>query len=177
MLYTHARRRARRNAQGEYVPLAEQDVRLWDDEMLAQADALLHRASACRRIGRYQLEAALQSAHVERCMRRRADWAAEVQLYDALYALTGSPVVALNRALAVAELAGPEAAVAMVRELSGDQRLAAYQPYWAARAALYARVGDVAEALHAYELAIGLARDPAVRRFLQRRQRALGDKT
>jgi RNA polymerase sigma-70 factor (ECF subfamily) len=177
MLYTHARRRARRNAQGEYVPLAEQDVRLWDEEMLAQADALLHRASACRRIGRYQLEAALQSAHVERCMRRRADWAAEVQLYDALYALTGSPVVALNRALAVAELAGPEAAVAMVRELSGDQRLAAYQPYWAARAALYARVGDVAEALHAYELAIGLARDPAVRRFLQRRQRALGDKT
>ena len=177
MLYTHARWRARRNAQGEYVPLAEQDVRLWDEELLAQADTLLHRASAFTCIGRYQLEAALQSAHVERCMRRRADWAAEVQLYDALYALTGSPVVALNRALAVAELAGPEAAVAMVEELSGDPRLAEYQPYWAARAALFARVGDVAEALHAYGLAIGLARDPAVRSFLQRRQRALLGKT
>ena len=93
-----------------------------------------------------------------------------MQLYDALYALTRSPVVALNRALALAEVEGIEAAIAVMRELGGDKRLADYQPYWAARAALFARIGDRREAMHAYEMAIGLARDPAVRRFLQRRQ-------
>ncbi|MFK2891955.1 RNA polymerase subunit sigma-70 [Dyella flagellata] len=170
MLYAEARRGARRNAQGEYVPLAEQDVRLWDARMVDEAEALLRRASTLKHIGRYQLEAALQSAHVERRRSGRNDWAPEVQLYDALHALTGSPVVALNRALAVAELEGVEAAVAILRGLSEDRRLADYQPYWAARAALFARVGDLHEALHAYDMAIGLARDPAVRRFLQRRQ-------
>lgn len=170
MLYTEARRRARRSAEGEYVPLAEQDTRLWDAGMIDEAEALLQRASTMGRIGRYQLEAALQSAHVERQRSGRADWTPEVRLYDALYALTHSPVVALNRALAVAEWKGPEAAVAIIRVLSDDKRLAGYQPYWAARAALFARVGDERETLHAYGMAIGLAHDPAVRRFLQRRQ-------
>lgn len=170
MRYTEARRRARRSAEGEYVPLAEQDTRLWDAGMIDEAEALLQRASTFGRIGRYQLEAALQSAHVERQRSGRGDWTPEVQLYDALYALTYSPVVALNRALAVAELEGPEAAVAILRVLSDDKRLAEYQPYWAARAALFARIGDECETLHAYEMAIGLAHDPAVRRFLQRRQ-------
>ncbi|WP_230473832.1 RNA polymerase sigma factor [Dyella choica] len=176
MLYTEARRGARRNAQGEYVPLAEQDTLLWEAGMIDEAEALLRRASAFRRIGRYQLEAALQSAHVERRRSGRNDWTPEVQLYDALHALTGSPVVALNRALAVAELEGPEAAIAIIRSLSEDRRMADYQSYWAARAALFARVGDVREALHAYDMAIGLARDPAVRHFLQRQQSILETK-
>jgi RNA polymerase sigma-70 factor (ECF subfamily) len=170
MLYTEARRRARRSAEGEYVPLAEQDARLWDVGMIAEAESWLQRAGTLGRIGRYQLEAALQSAHIERQRSGRSDWTPEVQLYDALYALTHSPVVALNRALAVAELEGPEAAMAIIQVLSDDKRLAAYQPYWAARAALFARIGDACETLHAYEMAIGLAHDPAVRRFLQRRQ-------
>jgi RNA polymerase sigma-70 factor (ECF subfamily) len=170
MLYTEARRRARRSKDGEYVPLAEQDTRLWDSGMIDEAETLLQRASTFGRIGRYQLEAALQSAHIERQRSGRGDWSPEVQLYDALYALTHSPVVALNRALAVAELEGPEAAMAIIRMLSGDKRLADYQPYWAARAALCARIGEEHETLHAYEMAIGLAHDPAVRRFLQRRQ-------
>lgn len=170
MLYTEARRRARRNAQGEYVPFAEQDMGLWDAAMIDEAEALLQRAGSFGRIGRYQLEAALQSAHIERRRSGRSDWTAEVQLYDALYALTGSPVIALNRALAMAEVQGVEAGIAVIRELSKDKRLAEYQPYWAARAALFARMGDEREALHAYDMAIGLARDPAVRRFLQRRQ-------
>lgn len=170
MLLAEARRRARRNAQGEYVPLAEQDTNLWDAAMIDGAETLLHRASAMGHIGRYQLEAALQSAHIERCRSGRTDWTPEVQLYDALYALTGSPVVALNRALAIAQRQGADAAIAIVRALSGDSRLADYQPYWAARAALFARAGDEREAMHAYDMAIGLARDPAVRRFLQRRQ-------
>ena len=174
MLYTEARRRARRSAQGEYVPLAKQDVRQWDAVMIEEAEALLQRASMLGRIGRYQLEAALQSAHIERRRSGRRDWTPEVQLYDALYALTHSPVVALNRALAVAERDGSAAAIAIIRDLAGDQRLAEYQPYWAARAALFARAGDQAEAMHAYDMAIGLARDPAVRRFLQRQRDAVG---
>jgi RNA polymerase sigma-70 factor (ECF subfamily) len=170
MLHAEARRHARRNAHGEYVPLAEQDVRLWDAGMIDEAEALLRRASAFRRIGRYQLEAALQSAHVERRRSGRTDWTPEMQLYDALHALTGSPVVALNRALVMAEWEGPAAAAEIIRDLAKDKRLAGYQPYWAARAALLARVGDIRDALHAYDVAIGLARDPAARRFLQRKQ-------
>jgi RNA polymerase sigma-70 factor (ECF subfamily) len=124
-------------------------------------------------IGRYQLEAALQSAHVARRREGRADWSAVVVLYDALLALTSSPVVALNRALAVAEVEGPASALALVEELGGDARLAQYQPYWVARAELLARTGATREAHQAYDVAVGLERDPAVRRFLQRRQAAL----
>jgi RNA polymerase sigma-70 factor (ECF subfamily) len=96
-----------------------------------------------------------------------------VQLYDALFALAGSPVVALNRALAIAELEGPEAGLRTMPEVAGDPRLAEYQPYWAARAELLARAGVYEEARRAYELAIGLEHDPAVRRFLDRRQASL----
>jgi predicted RNA polymerase sigma factor len=175
MLYAQARQRARRNVRGEYVPLAEQDICLWDASTIDEAEALLQRAAAFRRIGRYQLEAALQSAHIERRRSGRGDWTAEVQLYGALLALTGSPVVALNRALAVAELDGPKVALAILEDLSSDKRLVDYQPYWAALADLLARVGQNQRAHHAYEIAIGLTRDAAVRRFLQDRQAALAD--
>jgi predicted RNA polymerase sigma factor len=98
MLHAEARRGARRNGGGDYVPLAEQDSALWDCQMIDEAEALLRRASALGAIGRYQLEGALQSAHVHRCRTGQANWAAVVQLYDALLALTSSPVVAINRA-------------------------------------------------------------------------------
>jgi RNA polymerase sigma-70 factor (ECF subfamily) len=173
MLHAEARRRARRSTEGDYVPLAEQDVALWDAAMIDEAEALLVRASASGRIGRYQLEAALQSAHVERRRSGRSDWTPEVRIYDALLALSGSPVVALNRALAIAELQGPRAALDIVDALAADGRLADYQPYWAARAALLARTGAWPEARDAFDIAIGLATDPAVRRFLQGRQAAL----
>ncbi|MGH7493323.1 MAG: RNA polymerase sigma factor [bacterium] len=173
MLHAEARRRARRNGDGEYVPLAEQEPVLWDWQMIAEAEALLRRACALGAIGRYQLEAALQSAHVHRRRTGHANWDAVVQLYDALSALTGSPVVAINRALAIAELQGAGAALEAMQVLAADVRLAEYQPYWAARAELLAKTGAHGEARHAYEIAIGLERDPAVRRFLQRRQSAL----
>jgi predicted RNA polymerase sigma factor len=175
MLHAHARRRARRTADGEYVPLAEQDPALWDARMIAAAEALLRRAGALGAIGRYQLEGALQSAHVHRCRTGCANWAEVVSLYDALSALAGSPVVAINRALAIAELHGAAAALAAMPEVAADARLAEYQPYWAARAELLARAGTSDEARRAYEIAIGLERDGAVRRFLQRRQAALAD--
>ena len=141
--------------------------------MIDEAEALLRRASALRSIGRYQLESALQSAHVYRRRTGHANWAAVVQLYDALSALTGSPVVAINRALAIAELQGASSALQAMEKVAADVRLTEYQPYWAARAELLAKTGALSEARRAYENAIGLERDPAVRRFLQRRQSAL----
>ena len=91
----------------------------------------------------------------------------------ALFALVGSPVVAINRALAIAEVHGAGAALDALQELAADGRLAEYQPYWAARAELLAKTGEHAEARHAYEIAIGLERDASVRRFLRLRQSAL----
>jgi predicted RNA polymerase sigma factor len=174
MFHVEARRPARRNASGEYVPLAEQNMELWNIEMITTAEALLLRASALAAIGRYQLEGALQSAHVHRRRSGQANWAAVVQIYDALMELSGSPVVAINRALALAEVDGAAAGLESLERLNGDARLTEYQPFWAARAELLARTGAATDARHAYEVAIGLERDPAVRRFLQQRQAALG---
>jgi RNA polymerase sigma-70 factor (ECF subfamily) len=173
MLHAEARRPARRNAQGDYIPLAEQDPALWDTQMIDEAEALLHRASDLGSIGRYQLEAALQSAHVHRRRTGQSNWEQVVQLYDALFALVASPVVAINRALAIAELHGPSAALDALQEVAADARIAEYQPYWAARAELLAKTSAHDEARQAYEIAIGLESDPAVRRFLQQRQSAL----
>jgi predicted RNA polymerase sigma factor len=173
MLHAEARRPARRNPNGDYVPLAEQNPALWDQQMIDEAEAALHRASNLRAIGRYQLEGALQSAHIHRCRTGQANWAEVVQLYDALFALVASPVVAINRALAIAELHGPSAALDSMQSIATDPRIAEYQPYWAARAELLAKAGAHDEARQAYEIAIGLERDPSVRRFLQQRQSVL----
>jgi RNA polymerase sigma-70 factor (ECF subfamily) len=173
MLHAEARRGARRDASGEFVPLAEQDPVLWDEGLMEEAEALLFRASGMGATGRYQLEAALQSAHVVRRRTGRADWPAIERLYDALLALTGSPVVAINRAVAIGETHGAEAGLAALAALEGDPRLAQYQPYWAARAELLACAGEVDAADLAYEQAIGLEPEPAVRRFLQRRREQL----
>jgi RNA polymerase sigma-70 factor (ECF subfamily) len=173
MLYVEARRAARRDARGDYVPLGEQNVRQWESGLIAEAEALLHAASAKGAIGRYQLEAAIQSAHVVRRLTGRADWTAIERLYEALSALTRSPVVALNRAIAIAETQGPSAGLAVLDMLAADPRLTDYQPYWAARAGLLDRCGAADQADRAYELAIGLESDPAVRRFLQRQRDSL----
>ena len=175
MLHAEARRGARRNAAGDYVPLAEQDPALWDENLIAEAETLLTAASRMGAIDRYQLEAAVQSAHAVRRSTGRADWAAIKRLYDALEQITGSPVVAINRAIAMAETDGPAAGLAALATLEGDGRLSQYQPYWAARAALLASAGDIDAADVAYEQAIGLERDPAVRRFLQHRRAAMRD--
>jgi RNA polymerase sigma-70 factor, ECF subfamily len=173
MLYAEARRDARRTAEGEYVPLAEQDPARWNSALIVEAEALLRRATALGALGRYQLESALQSAHVERRYTGQQNGTAVVQLYDALLAITGSPVVAINRAMALAEGQGARTALQALPAVDGDARLAEYQPYWAARAELLARTGAADDARRAYDLAIGLERDPAVRRFLQRRRTGL----
>jgi RNA polymerase sigma-70 factor, ECF subfamily len=172
MLHADARRRARRSDEGDYVPLAEQEVARWDLQMIDEAEALLLRAQAFGVIGRYQLEAAVQSAHVHRRLTGHASWEALLRIYDALFTITNSPVVAINRALVVAELQGAQAALEAMPDPTCDARLVEYQPYWAARAELLANIGAYEDARHAYEIAIGLERDPAVRRFLERRRAA-----
>ena len=170
MLHAEARRVARRDAAGGYVPLSVQDPRQWDTGLIREAEALLLRASAAGRFGRFQLEAAVQSAHAARRLTRRTDWAAIIALYDALLAETGSPVVAINRAAAIGESRGAAAGLTALDGLADDRRLAEYQPYWAARAVLLARTGQADAADHAFERAIGLESTPAVRRFLQQQR-------
>jgi RNA polymerase sigma-70 factor, ECF subfamily len=172
MLYAGARRAARRSPAGGYVPLSEQNPALWDAVALDEAEQLLHRAGRHRRIGRFQLEAAVQSAHAARRFSGRTDWPAILELYDGLAELTGSPVVAVNRAVALGMTAGPTAGLAALDELARDPRLASYQPYWAARADLLARLGWRAMANAAYARAVELEPDPAVRHFLEQKRDA-----
>ena len=167
MFYAEARRAARRDAAGAYVPLEEQDSTLWDESQIALAEGLLREASRSGPTGRYQLEAAIQSAHTARRLTGQSNWSVVVQLYDHLLVLTGSPVVVLNRAVALAETDGPEAALAAIEPLSADARMLSYQPLWAAKGHLLARAGAHADAAEAYRVAIGLTTDEAVRAYLR----------
>jgi RNA polymerase sigma-70 factor (ECF subfamily) len=173
MLYTGARRAARRDATGAYVPLERQDTTLWDRPMLALAENLMRQANAAGPSGRYQLEAAIQSAHVARRITGVANWQAVVALYDHLLSLTGSPVVVLNRAVARAELDGPRAALSELAALDADQRMLSYQPYWAAKGQLLALAGDVDRAVEALTVAVGLTTDEAVKGHLLERLASL----
>jgi len=173
LLHAESRRKARRSLTGDFIPLAQQDPSLWNADQIEEAESLLHRASTLGVIGRFQLEAAIQSAHADRCRTGKPNWAFIIQLYDGLFALSQSPVVAINRAVAIAEIHGASAGLDVLSSLEADSRLAQYQPYWAARAELLARTGAFAQARHAYEIAIGLERDEAVRRFLDARRSAL----
>lgn len=173
MLYAESRRRARRDAEGEYVPLMQQSTEDWNLAMISEAERLLYRACAAKVLGRFQLEAAIQSAHVERRRTGRSNWPQVVELYDALLACSPSPVAAINRALAIAELDGPQAGLDGLEPLFLDARLGEYQPWWAARADLLARTGRHDAARQAYDVAIGLEKDESVRRFLGRRRSAL----
>jgi RNA polymerase sigma-70 factor (ECF subfamily) len=169
VLHLDARRRARR-VDGRFIPLQEQDATRWQIAMIEEADVLLTQASRARSIGRYQLEAAIQSAHAIRRLKGKPDWPALAKLYDRLFELMGSPVVALNRAVVTAELEGPGSGIAALDRLAADERLNDYQPYWAARADFLARLARADEANEAYLRAIGLESDFAVRAFLERRR-------
>jgi RNA polymerase sigma-70 factor (ECF subfamily) len=119
--------------------LAEQDMTRWDQALIAEAEALLLKAAALERPGRYQIEAAIQSAHVVRRSTGTADWKAIVDLYGVLASMVPSPVVAVNRAVALAQAGHAGHALAALDELADDPRLADYQPYWAARAEILVR--------------------------------------
>jgi len=172
VLHLEARRPARRDADGRFVPLDEQDVGLWRREKLAEAEALLREASKAKRPGRYQFEAAIQSAHATRAWMGEADWDAIVLLYQALAELTGSPVARLNAAAAIARRDGPEKGMSALEALDAGA-LRDYQPYWALMADLCARLGRTEAARAAYDEAMARESDVAVVRFLAERRAAL----
>jgi RNA polymerase sigma-70 factor (ECF subfamily) len=175
MLYAESRRAARRDVAGAYVPLEQQDTSLWDDSLIVVAETLLRDANRAGPSGRYQLEAAIQSAHATRRLAGQDNWHAIVALYDHLLARTHSPVVILNRAVALAERDGPTAALSSLAPLANDKRMQSYQPYWAALGHLRGSDGDNQGAIAALTIAIGLTTDPAVRAYLHGRIGALQD--
>jgi predicted RNA polymerase sigma factor len=171
MLHCEARRPARRNRDGQFVPLSEQDPRTWRTTLIEEAERELATAARHGRPGRFQLEAAIQSVHAERAQTGRTDWAAIAAFYDQLTRLTPSLGAASARAAAHAEAHGAEAGLTLLDQID-TQAVISYQPYWAVRAHLLRQLGHLREAVEAFDRAIGLSEDDAVRSFLlQRRPR------
>jgi len=169
MLHCEARRAARRGPDGRYVPLSEQDPRLWSLPLIEEAESHLAEASKYGRPGRFQLEAAIQSVHAERGRSGRIEWTAIVQFYEQLNRISPTVGRRTGYAAALAEVNGPQAGLEVLDAID-QSAVSAYQPYWAVRAHLLQLLGKGAEAQHAYYRAIGLAEDPAVREFLLRKR-------
>ncbi|MDQ2839712.1 MAG: RNA polymerase subunit sigma-70 [Acidobacteriota bacterium] len=167
MLYCEARREARRTATGEYVPLSEQDVTLWSRAMIAEADWLLRAAGEASRLGRFQLEAAIQSVHTQRAITGETDWAAIAVMYEALALIAPTIGALIGRAAAVGEAHGARAGWTQLQAIPSET-VKSYQPYWALAAHLLKGMGRCGEANTAYDRAIGLCEDGAVRDFLMR---------
>jgi RNA polymerase sigma-70 factor (ECF subfamily) len=169
MLHCEARRAARRRPDGRYVPLSEQDSHQWSLPLIEEAERHLAEASNRGRTGRFQLEAAIQSVHAERARSGRTEWVAIVLFYEQLIRISPTLGTRTGYAAAVAEAVGPEAGLAVLDGLD-PEAVSGYQPYWAARAHLLQRLGKASEAVDAFDRAIGLAEDPAVRQFLLQRR-------
>lgn len=169
MLLHESRRSARSSLSGEVVLLEAQDRSQWDRALIAEGDALVLQALHSRRFGPYTLQAAIAAVHAEAGSAEQTDWAQIVGLYDALLRLNPSPVIALNRAVAVAMHEGPEAGLALIDALLIDGELADYHLAHAACADLNRRLGRVQPARDAYQRALALAQQGADRQFLQMR--------
>jgi RNA polymerase sigma-70 factor (ECF subfamily) len=165
LLLTEARREAR-VLDGQLVPLGEQDRAGWDQALIAEGHDLVRACLAVNRPGRYQILAAINAVHTDATTASDTDWSQVVALYDQLSRLDPSPIVALNRAVAVAELDGPEVALALVDRLP----LTGYHAWHVARAELLRRLGRSAEAKDAYDAAITATENPAERAYLSRRR-------
>ena len=165
MLHCEARRQARRGTDGRYIPLSEQDSHQWSKPLIEEAEHLLAEAASGGRPGRFQLEAAIQSVHAERARTGRTEWVAITMFYEQLVRISPTLGTQTGYAAAVGEAVGAEAGLVA---LDGIDLEAAsnYQPYWAVRAYLLQRLGKASEAAHAFDRAVGLAEDPAVRQFL-----------
>jgi RNA polymerase sigma-70 factor, ECF subfamily len=170
MLLIESRRATRTTPSGGLVLLAEQDRSRWDHGLIAEGQALVRRCLRLGHPGPYQIQAAINAVHSDAPMAAATDWRQILQLYDQLASLAPSPVVALNRAVAVAEIEGPEAALALVDGLG----LSDYYLFHAIRAGLLRRLGRDREAALAYEAAIARARNAAEREFLRRSRDSLG---
>jgi RNA polymerase sigma-70 factor (ECF subfamily) len=169
MLHCEARRPARRGLDGRYVPLLEQHSQHWSLPLIEEAERHLAEASSRGCAGRFQLEAAIQSVHAERARSGRTEWTAIVLFYEQLIRISPTLGTRTGYAAAVGEANGPEAGLAVLDGIDPDD-VSAYQPYWAVRAHLLQRLGKTSEAVDAFDRAIGLAEDPAVRQFLLQRR-------
>ena len=170
MLLVASRRSARTSGAGELTLLPDQDRRLWDRQLIAEGQTIVRQCLRRNRPGPYQLQAAIQAVHADAATAGATDWRQIVALYDRLVALAPSPVVRLNRAVAVAELDGPAAALALVDALEMQD----FHVFHAVRADLLRRLGRTGEAARAYDAAIALAGNAAERAFLERRAASLG---
>jgi RNA polymerase sigma-70 factor (ECF subfamily) len=169
MLLIESRRAARTGSDGSLVPLAEQDRRLWDPGLIAEGQAIVRRCLKRNQPGPYQLQAAINAVHSDAPTAEATDWWQILQLYNQLMAQTPTPIVALNRAVAVAEVEGPDAALTLVDGLDlGDLYL-----FHAIRADLLRRLGRGEEAASAYQAAIARTENLTEREFLQRRMHSL----
>ncbi len=175
MLLHESRRAARTSDTGEVILLEQQDRSRWSRELIAEGTALVERSLASRRIGPYTLQAAISAVHAQAPTAAATDWAQIVGLYDVLLRADPSPVVELNRAVAVAMRDGPAAGLALIDALLAAGALAEYHPAHSARAELSRRLGRTADARASYERALALARQEPQRRFLERRLRELLD--
>jgi len=169
MLHCEARRAARRSPDGRYVPLSEQDPKQWSLPLIEEAERHLAEAASRGRAGRFQLEAAIQSVHAERARSGRAAWPAIMLFYEQLIRISPTLGTRTGYAAAVAEAKGAEAGLAALDGID-PEAVSAYQPYWAVRAHLLQQLGKTSEAADAFDRAIGLAEDPAVRGFLLQRR-------
>ncbi|MGW1724116.1 RNA polymerase sigma factor [Streptomyces sp. NPDC002306] len=169
MLLTESRRPARIGAEGALVPLPEQDRTRWDRELIAEGQDLVRRCLRRGRPGPYQIQAAVNAVHSDAPTAAATDWGQILRLYDQLTALAPSPVVALNRAVAVAEVRGPGPALDLLDGLGLDN----YHVFHAVRADLLRRLDRPAEAVRAYEAAIAFTASPAERAHLERRRAEL----
>ena len=175
MLLHESRRAARTGPTGELVLLDDQDRSRWSRALIAEGTALVERALASRRIGPYTLQAAISAVHAEAPTAAATDWAQIVGLYDVLVRADPSPVIELNRAVAVAMRDGPAAGLALIDAILARGALADYHLAHSARAELCRRLGRTKDARAAYERALGLARQEPRRRFLERRLSELLD--
>jgi RNA polymerase sigma-70 factor, ECF subfamily len=172
LVLTDARRPARVASDGSMVRLADQDRSLWDRRLITEGHALVRACLRRNQPGPFQIQAAIAAVHADAPTADATDWSQIVALYDHLHALRPNAVVAINRAVAVAEHRGPDVALAALDTVDPDA-VDAYQPYHAARADLLARTGRTAEAITAYDRAIELTTNPAEHRFLARQREVL----
>jgi RNA polymerase sigma-70 factor (ECF subfamily) len=173
MLLIESRRSTRTTPEGELVLLAEQDRNLWDRALIAEGQAIVRQSLRRNQPGPYQIQAAISAVHSDARTAAATDWGQIVQLYDQLLVFAPGPVVALNRAVAVAEVEGPDAALALLDDLDLDLELERYYLFYAIRADLLRRLGRTTEAAQAYEAAIERVDNATIGAFLQRRRHAL----
>lgn len=169
LLFQHSRRAARTSPDGDVILLDDQDRSLWDQDAIAKGRSVLDRAMAHRRVGAYQLQAAIASMHCATQSADQTDWPAIVRLYEALRAIADSPVVALNHGVAVAMSDGPDRGLELIDQLGRGGALDGYLYYHAARADLLRRLDRIVDARAAYHRALQLAGNDPDRRFIQRR--------